>query len=66
MAFSPHRGQSVDHSVSRFAHADDSGGLQPRKILSDTAHLQCLHGPDRSVNYQLEVFTIFNIVFYNY
>lgn len=55
MAFSPHRGQSVDHSVSRFAHADDSGGLQPRKILSDTAHLQCLHGPDQRHHQQRRV-----------
>ena len=45
--FSPHRGQSMYHSVSRFAVADDLGGLQSRKIHSDPAHLHHLHGPDQ-------------------
>ena len=53
--FSPHRGQSMDHRVSRFADADDGGGLQPRKILGNTARIQRLHGPDQRHHQQRRV-----------
>lgn len=53
--FSPHRRQSVDHSVSRSADADDGGGLQPGEVLGDAARLQRLHGPDQRHHQQRRV-----------
>lgn len=45
----------MDHRVSRFADADDGGGLQPRKILGNTARIQRLHGPDQRHHQQRRV-----------